>query len=147
MRGNDSVSVEGGYVYVCSSAGDGIKTSNTEDGKATFTISGGEVYVDCFGDAISSASSLSVLGGSISVKTHGTLAETAIPSDRIADRPDGGPGGGGPGGGGPGGGGPGGMNEGNPNKSSTSAKGLKSSGLLLITGGNITVDCTDDAIH
>ena len=145
MRGNDSVSVEGGYVYVCSSAGDGIKTSNTEDGKATFTISGGEVSVDCFGDAISSASSLSVLGGSISVKTHGTLEQTAIPSDRSADRPGGGPGGG-PGGS-PGGSGPGGMNEGNPNKSSTSAKGLKSSGLLLITGGNITVDCTDDAIH
>lgn len=142
MRGNDSVSVEGGYVYVCSSAGDGIKMSNTEDGKATFTISGGEVYVDCFGDAISSASSLSVLGGSISVKTHGTLAQAAILSDRSADRPDGGPGGGGPGGGGPGG-----MNEGNPNKSSTSAKGLKSAGLLLITGGNITVNCTDDAIH
>ena len=39
------------------------------------------------------------------------------------------------------------MNEGNPNKSSTSAKGLKSTGLLHITGGNITVDCTDDAIH
>ena len=39
------------------------------------------------------------------------------------------------------------MNEGNPNKSSTSAKGLKSAGLLLITGGNITVNCTDDAIH
>ena len=39
------------------------------------------------------------------------------------------------------------MNEGNANKSSTSAKGMKSVGLLLVTGGNITIDCTDDAIH
>lgn len=140
VRGNDSVTVSGGYVHVLSSAGDGIKTANTDQGKGDFVISGGEIYIDCFGDGISSSSSLSVTGGTIAIKTAGTVDASAASTQTNT-------GWGGPGGGRPGGGGPGGMNEGNSNKSSTSAKGLKSVGLLLITGGNITVDCTDDAIH
>ncbi len=141
VRGNDSVTITGGYLHVTSSAGDGIKTSNTDEGKGNLTVSGGEVYVDCFGDGISASAALSISGGSISICTEGTVDASASPAPWSMERP------GGPGGGGPGGGGPGGMNEGNPNKSSTSAKGLKSVGLLLITGGNITVDCTDDALH
>lgn len=142
VRGNDSVTITGGYLHVTSSTGDGIKTSNTDEGKGNLTVSGGEVYVDCFGDGISASAALTVSGGSISICTEGMVDASASPAPWSMERP-----GGGPGGGGPGGGGPGGMNEGNPNKSSTSAKGLKSVGLLLITGGNITVDCTDDALH
>lgn len=144
VRGNDSVTVSGGYVHVLSSAGDGIKTSNTDEGKGDFVISGGEVYIDCFGDGISSSASLSVTGGTIAIQTTGTVDASAASSTTNSGWS--GPGGGRPGGGG-GHGGPGGMNEGNPNKSSTSAKGLKSVGLLHISGGSITVDSADDAIH
>ena len=147
VRGNDSVTVTGGYLHVTSSAGDGIKTSNTDEGKGNLTVSGGEVYVDCFGDGISASAALTVSGGSIAIRTEGTVdaSASAPPSPWGMERPEGGGPGGGPGGGGGFGGG--GMNEGNPNKSSTSAKGLKSTGLLHVTGGNITVNCTDDALH
>ncbi len=142
IRGNDSVTVSGGYVHVLSTAGDGIKTANTDEGKGSLIISGGELYIDCFGDGVSSSSSLSVTGGTIAIKTKGTVDASAASTQTNSGWS--GPGGGRPGGGH---GGPGGMNEGNPNKSSTSAKGLKSVGLLLVTGGNITIDCTDDAMH
>ncbi|MBR5881005.1 MAG: carbohydrate-binding domain-containing protein [Clostridia bacterium] len=137
IRGNDSVNISGGYLHVSSSTGDGIKTSNTDEGKGHFTISGGEIYIDCFGDGISAATDLTVSGGTIAISTEGTVdASASVPSSDS-----------GWGGGRPGGGRPGGMQEGNPSKSSTSAKGLKCAGLLHVTGGNITIDCTDDAIH
>lgn len=142
LRGNDSITVSGGYLYAVSSAGDGIKTSNTDEGKGDLIISGGEIYVDCFGDGISASASLQISGGTVAVSTEGTVdASASQPSSDMGwGEPGGKPGGGGHGG-------PGGMNEGNANKSSTSAKGLKAGGLLHITGGNITVDCADDAIH
>lgn len=141
IRGNDSATVIGGYVYALSTAGDGIKTSNTDEGKGNLTISGGEIYVNCFGDGLSASAALTVSDGTIAILTKGTVDASSASSSTSS----GWGGGGRPGGGGHGG--PGGMQEGNPNKSSTSAKGLKSEGLLLITGGNITVECTDDALH
>ncbi len=136
VRGNDSISVSGGYLHVSSSAGDGIKTSNANEGKGSFTFSGGEIYIDCFGDGISSAADLTVSDGTVVIRTEGTVDASASSQSTSYW-----------GGGRPGGGGPGGMQEGNSNKSSTSAKGLKAVGLICITGGNVTVDCTDDAIH
>ncbi|MBQ7378863.1 MAG: carbohydrate-binding domain-containing protein [Clostridia bacterium] len=145
LRGNDSVTISGGYLHATSTAGDGIKTSNTDQGKGDLVISGGEVYIDCFGDGISASAALTVSGGTISISTEGTV-DASSSSSSSSGSGWGGSGGGRPGGGGHGGG-PGGMNEGNSNKSSTSAKGLKSVGLLHITGGNITIDSADDAIH
>ena len=141
VRGNDSVEISGGYLHLISSKGDGIKTSNTEDGKGNFTVSGGEIYIDCFGDGISSSADLLIAGGTIAIATEGTVSSSSSSSSSNQG------GWGGPGGGRPGGGGPGGMDEGNKNKSSTSAKGLKSVGMLHITNGSITVDSADDALH
>ena len=146
LRGNDSVTISGGYLHATSTAGDGIKTSNTDQGKGDLVVSGGETYIDCFGDGISASAALTVSGGTIAISTEGTVDASSSSSPTSSGSGWGGPGGGKPGGGGHGGG-PGGMNEGNPNKSSTSAKGLKSVGLLHITGGNITIDAADDAIH
>ena len=56
-------------------------------------------------------------------------------------------GGGRPGGGGPGGGGPGGMNDGNSEKGDYSTKGIKADNEIHISGGTITVNSYDDAIH
>ena len=134
MRGNDSITVSGGYVHLTSAQADGMKTSNTEQGKGDLTISKGDIYIDCFGDGISAASSLLISGGTVAISAQGTVSTSPVTS--YAGGGFGRPGGG-----------HGGMQEGNPNKSSTSAKGLKATGLLQITGGNITVDCTDDAIH
>lgn len=143
VRGNDSVEISGGYLHLTSTKGDGIKTSNTEDGKGDFTVSGGEIYIDCFGDGISSSASLLIAGGTIAIATEGTVdsSSSSSSSSQGGWRP------GGPGGGGPGGGGPGGMGEGNKNKSSTSAKGLKSVGILHVMNGSITIDSADDALH
>ena len=143
VRGNDSIEISAGQLHVTSSMADGIKTSNSDEGKGNLSISGGEIYVDCFGDGISASAALTVSGGTIAIVTKGTVDTSSASSSSSSSSGWGG--GGRPGGGGHGG--PGGMQEGNPNKSSTSAKGLKSEGLLLITGGNITVDCTDDALH
>lgn len=137
MRGNDSVSILGGYVHVSSTEGDGIKTSNTEQGKGLLSVSSGEIYIDCFGDGLSAATDLYVSGGKLAIRCEGTVTEAATDSSYN-------PAWGGMGGHG---GRPGGMDEGNPNKSSTSAKGLKAAGAVYITGGHVTVACTDDAIH
>ena len=135
VRGNDSITVSGGCLHAVSSEGDGIKTANTDQGKGSLTVCGGEIYIDSFGDGISSAAELSISGGTVVIATQGTV-DSADSATTYA-----GWGGGRPGG--PGGG----MQEGNPNKSSTSAKGLKATGLLHVSGGNITVDCADDALH
>ncbi len=142
MRGNDSVTMEGGVVNITSGS-DGIKCANIEkEGKGYIQINNGNIYVTATGDGISAATNLTVNGGITVIATQdadNTSLSTQITPSYESLR--------GPGGMPPGGFGGGGMMEGNSNKSTISAKGLKATDTITITGGKLTITSADDGIH
>ncbi|MBE6557738.1 MAG: carbohydrate-binding domain-containing protein [Ruminococcaceae bacterium] len=147
MRGNDSVTVSGGEITV-TAGGDGIKSANVEtEGKGQVLIENGALYITATGDGIAAATDLTVTGGVVVITTKDADVDTvsATKTTPVYDSLRG-PGGGSmpPGGFGGGGGMPG---EGNSNKSTISAKGLKATGTLVVSGGKITIDSADDGIH
>lgn len=134
MKGKDSVAVTGGSLDI-QAVGDGIKSDDaTGEGYGTVTISGGEISIRADQDGVQAETTLEVTGGSFDIVTGGGSANA---SDRGGDR-----------------GGFGGWfgmdvndtwdreDDGQP-----SAKGFKSGVATTITGGTITADCLDDAIH
>ncbi|MBP0971682.1 MAG: carbohydrate-binding domain-containing protein [Oscillospiraceae bacterium] len=153
IRGKDSVRIgepdtEDGYdalkVTVKTSAGDGIKSTNdtADSGKGFVRISGGTVKIESYADGIQAEQFFEMNGGDVTISTYQGSAYTGS-------------------GGAWGGGGRGGMGmDGNPNKTDISAKGIKAVGLydangttwqsmgnLTISGGKLTVDSSDDALH
>ncbi len=140
LRGKDSVTVEGGTLYV-TAGGDAVKSAQTEkEGKGGIAVTGGSLYLTAVGDGISAATDLEVSGGLLVIATQGTKSTSGSSGSAGGQRRFGG---------GMGGfGGFGGMSEGNANKSATSAKGLKAAGKLTVGGtAQITVDSADDALH
>ena len=170
LKGNDSVTIESGVVTAISTAGDAIKTSNTDlssSGKqrGTVTLSGGTINlyaaydgVDAAYDAIVTSSidddGLTVTPN-VTIKTSTYSSYTAKASANavayngydVAIAP--GPGGGG--GGFPGGGGGGGGwhddQQGNPDKSDESAKGIKADNIVQVDAGVINIESYDDGLH
>lgn len=149
IRGKDSVKIGDSddtdfsnlSVTVNSASGDGIKATNDSDeGKGKVIINGGTVSIKSFGDGIQGESDVKIAGGDIEIYTYEGSSYTASGSTT----------GGNTGGWGRPGGFGGGMGmDGNANKmpDDLSAKGLKSSGTINITGGNIVIDSSDDAVH
>ncbi len=151
IRANDSLTVSGGTVTVQSKA-DGIKTANTEkEGKGFISISGGTVYVTAQGDALSAATDLSVVDGTLVLNTLNESGAELTESTGNTGGASGGMGGGNR---------PGGMGgrPGRPGESTSagsssttnttySAKGIKAAGELVIGGGKITIVAQDDGLH
>ena len=145
IRGKDSVRIgdpdaTDGYeslnVTVKTTAGDGIKSTETDEGKGFVRINGGTVSVDSYYDGISGEQSVEINGGTINIHTFEGSSYTKST-----------------------GGNQGRMDE-NRNKTDVSAKGIKSVGLydtdgttwksggdLRISGGTITVNSSDDCLH
>lgn len=142
VRGNDSVLMYGGSLRVTAGE-DGIK-SNTADaeGKGNIIVSGGTVSIEAGEDGMDAAVSLSVTGGTLDITAGGGSANAPAHAD---DRMGGGFGGGrfrdGFGGFQPT------VNTANAADNGVSTKGIKADVLLDISGGNVTVDAADDAIH
>lgn len=148
IHGKDDLTVESGNIYT-KSAGDGIS------GKNSIEITGGGIYVDSGKDGLVSNRNeegkdpgvISISGGVIQIKTGGG-------SENAPEHTENDFGGGGrPGDGGrPGGGG-------RPwsaddsvaaaadSSTEESKKGIKAVGKIVISGGDITVDSYDDALH
>ena len=130
IRGNDSVRIgdpdAADYSSLSvtvntnngSSGGDGIKTNSDEDGKGYVTINGGTVNIDSYADGIQAEQTFTMNGGGM------------------------------------------GGNDGNSNKTDISAKGIKAVGVydeagttwqsggdLIVNGGTITIDSSDDSLH
>ena len=126
-----------------SSGGDGIKTNSDEDGKGYVTINGGTVNIDSYADGIQAEQTFTMNGGELNITTYQGSNFTGSAS-----------GGNGGWGGGMGG------NDGNSNKTDISAKGIKAVGVydeagttwqsggdLIVNGGTITIDSSDDSLH
>ena len=155
IRGNDSVRIgdpdAADYSSLSvtvntnngSSGGDGIKTNSDEDGKGYVTINGGTINIDSYADGIQAEQTFTMNGGELNITTYQGSNFTGSAS-----------GGNGGWGGGMGG------NDGNSNKTDISAKGIKAVGVydeagttwqsggdLIVNGGTITIDSSDDSLH
>lgn len=150
IRGKDSVDMTGGYVVIEAGA-DGLRSSNDSDAqKGYVTVSGGELYIKADQDGVQAETSLTVSGGIINIVCGGGSANASGNTNNPGDFPGGGKPGNMPGG-----------NRGDrggnipPTGGTTtvttadtvSLKGLKAGTDLIISGGAISVDSADDAIH
>ena len=159
LKGSDSVTVSSGELILISTAGDGIKTSNSDvsskgNQRGTVTIEGGilNIYakydgIDAAYDAVVSGDAqLSIYTGTYvpssvlsADNTEVTLLSAVTTTDTYGyGRPGGGPGG-------PGGGMPGGSSS--SSKTAESTKGIKADNAVQISGGTIVISAQDDAIH
>ena len=164
IRGKDSVRIgdpdatdnyESLKLTVKAEQGDGIKSTSTTTAKSDGTavnqgfvrINGGTISIESYLDGIQAEQNVEISGGDISIKTYTGSSFTGSST-------------GGQQGGGWGGFGGGMGMDGNPNKTDISAKGIKSVGIydeagttwqsagdITITGGHITIDSSDDALH
>ena len=129
VKGKYSVTVSGGSLQL-TAGNDGIQTSESEkEGKGFILISGGTIDVTANGDAVQAETDLTVTGGTLTLKTGGGAGTSAYASVSAYDRwgyadwyGDGG-------------------------DSDVSRKGLKAGGTILVTGGTVTADAEDDALH
>ena len=160
IRGNDKVTIEEEPVLGIVAGNNGIVTHNSDKGTnaqhGNIIISGGTITINSYGDAIDAAYSVEISNGTDSdgntytptldlyTNKYSSYSLTTLSSGSNTLR--GGPGGqGGPGGGGFGGGGFSGGSS--AEKADDSAKGIKASESINISGGNIFSYTYDDGIH
>ena len=133
IRGKDSVLIAGGSIHV-EAKGDGIKSNNDEDsGKGFVYITGGEIIVKAGEDAIQGAQGLIVEDGTIHITTgEGSSVLTSTTQETFFRR-----------------GGWGSQSGWDRSfaEDTVSMKGLKSDGILVVTGGSVTADTEDDSLH
>lgn len=130
IKGDDSVVMVNGSLTL-NAKGDGIKTDTIdEDGKGYIDMEGGRVSVVAEQDAVDAAIAFVMIGGALSLKSGGGIANAPSHSDQFMH---------------------GGWNDwftGNDTDDTTvSTKGIKAGALLAVTGGTIDVESADDAMH
>ena len=140
---NDSVRIADANIMI-DAGKDAIHCENSDDATKGFIyISGGTIIAEAEGDGIAASGYMQIADGTIDLLVGGGSENgSKAHSDNF-----GGFMGGGHGGGRPGGMGPGNSQTTGTEENSTSMKGLKAANSMLISGGNITVNSADDAIH
>ncbi len=131
---NDSVRVTSASFSI-TSGGNGIRADNADDAAKGFVyIKDGSFTVTADGDGICASSTLQIKGGDFTVTTGGGSANASKEHT---------------GGGFPGGGRPFGREAESTAEDSAakSAKGLKATTALYVSGGSFALDCADDALH
>lgn len=127
IKGKKSVTVSGGMVTVTSGK-DGITSDETENEEKGFvTIEDGEIIITSAGDGVSAETTLTVTGGVISIISGGGSANAQQKTDNMRDWWD--------------------FDNSASDDNSASCKGLKAGKALVISGGSITIDAQDDALH
>lgn len=125
MRGKDCVAVFGGEIAI-TAGNDGIKSETSDETTAGFVrIDGGSVNITSGGDAIHGEYAVIVTGGLVNAVTGGGSLAASPHRDQMGF----------------------GKPEVSDSSTSVSTKGLKSDYSVKISGGEITVDSEDDAIH
>lgn len=127
IKGKNSVTVSGGTVTVTSGK-DGITSDETENEEKGFvTIEDGEIIITSAGDGVSAETTLTVMGGVISIISGGGSANAQQKTDNMRGWWD--------------------FDNSASDDNSASCKGLKAGKALVISGGSITIDAQDDALH
>ena len=127
IKGKKSVTVSGGTVTVTSGK-DGITSDETENEEKGFvTIEGGEIIITSAGDGVSAETTLTVTGGVVSIISGGGSANAQQKTDNMRGWWD--------------------FDNSASDDDSASCKGLKAGKALVISGGSITIDAQDDALH
>ena len=128
LKGNDSVTIESGSVTVISTAGDGIKTVNSDvsskgNQRGSVTVSGGTVNIYSACDSIDAAYDVIISGdAAIVINTHSYSSYTLSSAKKTAASSG-------------------------VTKSAESSKGIKADNQVVISGGSVTIRCMDDGIH
>lgn len=127
IKGKNSMTVSGGTVTVTSGK-DGITSDETENEEKGFvTIEDGEIIITSAGDGVSAETTLTVTGGVISIISGGGSANAQQKTDNMRGWWD--------------------FDNSASDDNSASGKGLKAGKALVISGGSITIDAQDDALH
>lgn len=127
--GKDTVAIENATVTV-DAGGDGIKATNeTESALGYVLIDSGTLNITAGNDGIQGVSAVTVNGGSIMISSGGGSANSINNSSSSLYNPGSS------------------MSSSTSEEESSSGKGIKSSSAITISGGSITVDSADDAIH
>ena len=127
IKGKKSVTVSGGTVTVTSGK-DGITSDETENEEKGFvTIEGGEIIITSAGDGVSAETTLTVTDGVISIISGGGSANAQQKTDNMRGWWD--------------------FDNSTSDDDSVSCKGVKAGKALVISGGSITIDAQDDALH
>lgn len=127
IKGKNSVTVSGGTVTVTSGK-DGITSDETENEEKGFvTIEDGEIIITSVGDGVSAETTLTVTGDVISIISGGGSANAQQKTDNMRDWWD--------------------FDNSASDDNSASCKRLKAGKALVISGGSITIDAQDDALH
>lgn len=123
----ESKEASGGTVTVTSGK-DGITSDETENEEKGFvTIENGEIIITSVGDGVSAETTLTVTGGVISIISGGGSANAQQKTDNMRDWWD--------------------FDNSASDDNSASCKGLKAGKAMVISGGSITIDAQDDALH
>ncbi len=132
LRGRDSIAINGGTFNI-EAGGDGLQSNNDEDtDKGWISFDGGVFVITAGNDAIQAETALQVSDGEINLVTGGGSATSADSSgDPRSDwgqwvKPD---------------------STNTSEEETASAKGIKAGSSILINGGVINIDSSDDAIH
>lgn len=135
IRCKDEMEMKGGTMTI-TAGGNGIHAASaatdTEEEDGCFVMSGGEIKITSLGDAVQSDTTLAISGGALSAIVGGGSAAAPVHASDSRGmgafmRWD--------------------MDSISTDDASVSRKGLKSEGAMSITGGVITVDAYDDALH
>lgn len=127
IKGKNSVTVSGGTVTVTSGK-DGITSDETENEEKGFvTIENGEIIITSACDGVSAETTLTVTGGVVSIISGGGSANAQQTTDNMRGWWD--------------------FDNSASDDDSVSCKGLKAGKALVISGGSITIDAQDDALH
>lgn len=133
LRGRDSIAVKDGAVTI-DAGGDGLQANNDEDAdKGWISLDGGAFTITAGEDGVQAETRLQVTGGKISLTTGGGSANSSTGASG-EPRP--------------------GWGQWQTNaaantgaEDATSAKGLKASVSIYISGGTTGIDSSDDAVH
>lgn len=130
LNGKDSVKISDGIIDL-SAGSNGIHATNSEeDEKGIISITGGTIAITSDGDAIEAENAMKIEGGELSLTTGGGSQNASMKSDGNPNGDWGAWGG----------------DTSSSDENETSAKALKAAA-IQITGGSITIDSSDDALH
>ena len=138
IRGKDSIAIYDMDLEI-ESGGDGLKSNSTDEGKGFIYIQNGEILIDADEDGIQAESELIITDGTINITSGGGTANAVEKHDDMGF-------------GGGMMGGRGGWDFQNSDsvdstEDSVSIKGMKAGSMLYISGGAISLNTADDALH